>query len=740
MGGPKKVGARRDLATRSPDPLAAHSSPQLDAQPEHAGVTAAALTIQRSAGNQATRRALDRARESRITAVLPADHPGERAADRLAADALAARPPRATAALSTARPRGGGRPLAPALRRDMSGAFGVDFTAVRVHDDERADGMSRSIDALAFTTGPDIYFRRGAFDPAGAAGRGLLAHELAHVVHQARTPAAAPVIQRYTIVDSRKDIDSVEWTAEHTFVHQARGEALDDFLVSPTADTARIASHNGEAGVSLRVSDDLQLAVEELGPANLKQAKAYYSTAERVADSNEKLAAVGSPFEMLPQEAEALTLTTPDGSETLVKVLPRNKVTPKGTQRTPSPDEAEVSEGLGMFARQQCIELAEQITGRAQGGKEAYLKLDDGQGDDLDGMRHLLETVPLRGVRTDANSGYIRNFIEDLDALAENPLAAAIVRDIRPLFVELKQCLASDATPSDALRIMLAEYMAVDTANEIPELAKVGVLAASDPNIARVHETVRQFAIYDRLKQLEQASESGEQEEARADVMDALGIDEYASPEVGEAYRIKYLGGITGEWNYHWAGVVARSGLDTVTLENYTRDQRSAADAGRFHDARWYFAMYGTEEQSFHHDYATPSGLAMTGVYATRAQQAKEVAPQDPDLARSRDLGTRLATMRRDLIKDSAGRSTNAHYLTILRLLGECAALAIEAAEDPKKYKDLVDLGDQISVTIDAATSSKRDVRDARNQALEAMRVALVAVKREAFTAFLASG
>lgn len=739
MAGPKDVGARRDLATRSRDPLATHSASQLDAGPEPAGVTAAALAIQRSAGNQATRRALDRARASRIATVLPADHPGERAADRLAADALAARPPRPAAALSTARPRGGGRPLTPALRAEMSGAFGADFAAVRVHDDARADGMSRSLDALAFTTGPDIYFRRGAFDPGGAPGRRLLAHELAHVVHQARAPAAAPVIQRYTIVDSRKDIDSVEWTADHTFVHQARGEALDDFLVSPTADTARIASHSGEAGVSLRVSDDSQLAVEELGPSTMKQAKAYYSTAARVADSNEKLAAVGSPFEMVPHDADALTLTTPEGSINLVKVLPRNKLTPKGTQRTPSPDQAEVTEGLGMFARQQCIELAEAITGRAQGGKEAYLKLDEGLDDGLDGMRHLLETVPLRGVRTDANAGTIRTFIEDLDALAEHPLGAAIVRDIRPHFIELKRCLDSDVTPSDALRTMLAEYLAIDTADEIPELAKIGVLAAFDANIARVHETVRQFAVYDRLKQLEQVSETGEQEEARADVMDALGIDEYASPEVGEAYRIKYLGGREGEWNYHWAGVVARSGLDTVTLENYTRDQRSAADAGRFHDNRWYFAMYGTEEQSFHHDHTTASGLTMTSVYATRAQQAREAAPQDPDLARSRDLGTRLATMRRDLIKDSAGRSTNVHYLTILRLLGECAALAIEAAEDPRKYKDLVDLGDQISATLDAATSSKRDARDARNQALEAMRVALVAVKREAFTAFLAS-
>ena len=50
-------------------------------------------------------------------------------------------------------------------------------------------------------------------------------------------------------------------------------------------------------------------------------------------------------------------------------------------------------------------------------------------------------------------------------------------------------------------------------------------------------------------------------------------------------------------WPYHFAGVVAVSGTDRITLENYARpDERKEQP-----DPRWYFQMYGEEKgQSFH--------------------------------------------------------------------------------------------------------------------------------------------
>jgi hypothetical protein len=80
--------------------------------------------------------------------------------------------------------RGGGSPLPDATRSRMETGFGRDFGAVRVHDDSRADRMNSAINARAFTSGSDIFFSRGSYDPGSRPGQTLLAHELTHVAQQ----------------------------------------------------------------------------------------------------------------------------------------------------------------------------------------------------------------------------------------------------------------------------------------------------------------------------------------------------------------------------------------------------------------------------------------------------------------------------------------------------------------------------------------------------------------------------
>lgn len=76
---------------------------------------------------------------------------------------------------------GDGRPLDTRTRAYFEPRFGHDFGAVRVHSDSRADVSARSVNALAYTVGQEVVFRRGAFSPETKEGRRLLAHELAHV-------------------------------------------------------------------------------------------------------------------------------------------------------------------------------------------------------------------------------------------------------------------------------------------------------------------------------------------------------------------------------------------------------------------------------------------------------------------------------------------------------------------------------------------------------------------------------
>ena len=78
-------------------------------------------------------------------------------------------------------PPGGGRPLEPAVRAGMESSFGWDFSRVRLHRGDEASSMAQRMQARAYAVGHDIVLGGGEMI-VGAAGRRLLAHELAHVV------------------------------------------------------------------------------------------------------------------------------------------------------------------------------------------------------------------------------------------------------------------------------------------------------------------------------------------------------------------------------------------------------------------------------------------------------------------------------------------------------------------------------------------------------------------------------
>lgn len=78
--------------------------------------------------------------------------------------------------------RGHGQSLDKKLQRSMGQAMGADFSGVRVHTDAKADQLNKSIQAKAFTTGQDVFFRQGAYEPKSRGGQELIAHELTHVV------------------------------------------------------------------------------------------------------------------------------------------------------------------------------------------------------------------------------------------------------------------------------------------------------------------------------------------------------------------------------------------------------------------------------------------------------------------------------------------------------------------------------------------------------------------------------
>lgn len=80
-----------------------------------------------------------------------------------------------------------GQPLDATTRGFFAARFGHDFANVRIHADSEAAESARSVNALAYTVGPDVVFGAGRYAPDTRDGQQLLAHELTHVIQQRGT-------------------------------------------------------------------------------------------------------------------------------------------------------------------------------------------------------------------------------------------------------------------------------------------------------------------------------------------------------------------------------------------------------------------------------------------------------------------------------------------------------------------------------------------------------------------------
>ncbi|WP_229424411.1 DUF4157 domain-containing protein [Moorena producens] len=112
---------------------------------------------------------------------------------------------------SITRSRGSGQPLSQGIREPMEKAFGgVDFSGVKVHTDGQSDQLNQSMQAKAFTTGQDVFFRQGAYDPGSQGGQELLAHELTHVVQQNAGTVQRQIVQCNGDDDRKKKKDRLD--------------------------------------------------------------------------------------------------------------------------------------------------------------------------------------------------------------------------------------------------------------------------------------------------------------------------------------------------------------------------------------------------------------------------------------------------------------------------------------------------------------------------------------------------
>jgi hypothetical protein len=181
---PLQESASLLLTEQAQEAAAEHGRPRT-------GDTASAfLAMQRTVGNRAMQRlvAAMRGQEPRPSPVSEPHSETQTAGQECHCGGACAscQSPRWPAPTATPVRKPLGKPLMPALKEDMEGQFGEDFSGVRVHHDAWARQATQQLHADVLTTGHDIFFNAGQYDPTSYRGRRILAHELAHVVQQSR--------------------------------------------------------------------------------------------------------------------------------------------------------------------------------------------------------------------------------------------------------------------------------------------------------------------------------------------------------------------------------------------------------------------------------------------------------------------------------------------------------------------------------------------------------------------------
>gem|GEM_PF-6114111 len=138
------------------------------------------------------------------------------------------------AAMSNAS-KSSGHALDSGTQSSMEASFGQSFSDVSVHTDSAAASAASDVNAKAFTSGSDVYFGSGQYNPGSSGGQHLIAHELAHVAQGAGAAAKASG----TGPSVSKPGDAGERAADAAADKAVRGEPVGDVGSAPAASLHR---------------------------------------------------------------------------------------------------------------------------------------------------------------------------------------------------------------------------------------------------------------------------------------------------------------------------------------------------------------------------------------------------------------------------------------------------------------------------------------------------------------------
>jgi Domain of unknown function (DUF4157) len=159
----------------------------------------------------------------------------------------------------------GGIPLEEGVRKQLEAHFNTDLSKVRVHTDGKAHELAKSANAIAFTTGKDIFFQTGKYDPNSSVGFELLAHETAHTIQQA-SGQVSPGVDSSSSLESDAKLEGQKAVGNKTNL-ELQVNNFNDFLLKPNL-FKQSKADSGQSSQLVQRLRDVKSAIQRDRSAN----------------------------------------------------------------------------------------------------------------------------------------------------------------------------------------------------------------------------------------------------------------------------------------------------------------------------------------------------------------------------------------------------------------------------------------------------------------------------------------
>ncbi|WP_084735270.1 DUF4157 domain-containing protein [Actinophytocola xinjiangensis] len=472
--------------------------------------------------------------------------------------------------------RAGGRPLDDDTRTEMEARLGADFSDVRIHTDSTARASAAEIGARAYTSGDHVVIGDGGAD------KHTLAHELTHVIQQRSGPVAGTDHgDGLTISDPH---DRFERAAEANARQVISG-------VRPSIPGTTAIDQREPSGRADEESVQRYVVVQPGGAG-------YPTLGSRDEEGQER--EPGEDF--FPSQHAVGGRYVSESGEPNIQY--NGAVPLRISAKSDLAIEDVQNQAKAFFATEKRIAEAEKYL-------KGIVQIQQAESGNYLTLRRTRKVLKIKNRAEELTLWQVEPVVIRQPASYSTETEPTVQRGIDVRLAQRCNEIAYEVThrigPTMLPTVGEERYFAavIKILGELTDTKasqrQTNLKRIREAAIGKVPKPVEQQAYTNHLADLLQEAIQLRQTAPDRFLAAARKFDlnEFIPPPaVGDVLMIKALRGdaTSGGLDFHFAGVVARSGNDYITMENFARhESEETLSAG---DPQWYFQMYGTEQDT----------------------------------------------------------------------------------------------------------------------------------------------